>query len=542
MQVYSRSQNKLIEVPDEQYTQLLMQKQGGSVSAPSTTPAPTVPDMNSEVQPITGRSLKDHAMALARAKQAGDKAAIASITDDYNREYQYQNSLGKEKEMTSAEKTKLDSYNAVNNLITNLESQYQQAGGASFGTGIGARVKGGLTGISGKLGYNDPANVYVREKEGFAATLKSLTGDTGVMTQKDYERLSKLLPSLGSTPQEAQTLLNDLRSQIAAKYGSAITTTTLKPEEKAGGGGQSVGEIAVNAGKGLFNFLLGGTKKVIQDVVAGKTAKGMQQPAQQALASAVQLMDQATKTQDPGLKQQLMQQAQQIFSEVSQQQKGVASQFSENVNVNPLLRGLTVGTEVAGTTALATKAPQIFSKATKVPGSISKSIRPGKAGEALRTKAVTEATKAGKTMSGDVLHQGMVEWGKVAKQANPGKATQIDKILKEASSQFKGKSLTPEQARAIWNQVDRGFTQSGIAKTSVEASADRAMSNLLRKSLEKVAPGWEKGTQMVAKGINRGKFAKKLVIPTATGAAIGAGVGIPLSLAINKLLGKEGNY
>lgn len=130
---------------------------------------------------------------------------------------------------TSEQVKKSDSYNASTNLIDQLEKEYTESGGGTFGIGPGARIKGSAESLKGKVGLNDPANVYNRSKAGFAATLKGLTGDVGVLTDKDYARLAGLLPDLGSTKGESEKLFNNLRSQMAGKFGGEKTKTTFKP-------------------------------------------------------------------------------------------------------------------------------------------------------------------------------------------------------------------------------------------------------------------------------------------------------------------------
>lgn len=140
--------------------------------------------------------------------------------------------LQQSKSKIPADSKKASEINAVLNLVNNLEKNYQAAGGGEVDVPILSRIVGAKKDAEGALGFNDAANSYNRQKSGFAATLKGLTGDTGVLTDQDFARLSKLLPGLGAKPQEAKTLLNDLRSQIKAKYGGDLTQTTIKPDEK----------------------------------------------------------------------------------------------------------------------------------------------------------------------------------------------------------------------------------------------------------------------------------------------------------------------
>jgi len=111
---------------------------------------------------------------------------------------------------------------SITNFIQGLEKSYQAGGGGTYGVGPGARVKGAIESLKGKAGLSEDASVYNDSKAGFAATLKTLTGDTGVLTDQDFERLSKLLPGFGSTKKESVDKFNQLRDQLSAKFGIVL--------------------------------------------------------------------------------------------------------------------------------------------------------------------------------------------------------------------------------------------------------------------------------------------------------------------------------
>lgn len=131
---------------------------------------------------------------------------------------------------STADKKNKDSYNSVQNLLDTLENSYQKAGGGSFGIGPGSRLKGAGASAMGSMGLNEDAAIYNDAKEGFAATLKSLTGDTGVLTDQDFERLSKILPGLGSTKKEAIEKFQQLRDQVSAKFGGQKVDSRFQPK------------------------------------------------------------------------------------------------------------------------------------------------------------------------------------------------------------------------------------------------------------------------------------------------------------------------
>jgi hypothetical protein len=122
------------------------------------------------------------------------------------------------------------SFNATMNFLQTLEKRYQAGGGATYGKGIEARLKGKQAEIAAQTGNNDELKTYLDDRAGFAATLKQVTGDTGVLTEQDYKRLAGLLPGAGATAGEATNKFNDLRQQIAAKYGQKTPKTSFQPQ------------------------------------------------------------------------------------------------------------------------------------------------------------------------------------------------------------------------------------------------------------------------------------------------------------------------
>lgn len=135
---------------------------------------------------------------------------------------------------TSTQLKNAQSATAAENFVKTLEQNFMQAGAGQY-TGAGARFSGAKNSILGALGLNDPAKVYNDSRKGFAATLKQLTGDTGVMTDQDYERLAGLLPTLSSTPGEASQKFEQLRSQIQAKFGGELQPSEYQQGDIKGG-------------------------------------------------------------------------------------------------------------------------------------------------------------------------------------------------------------------------------------------------------------------------------------------------------------------
>lgn len=422
----------------------------------------------------------------------------------------YEKNNPEAKELSEADKKKADSFNSIENFINNLEAHYQGAGGASFGEGPIARILGVGRAIEGKLGLNSEANTYERQKKGFAATLKELTGDTGVLTENDFKRLAGLVPDLGSTPEEAKNLLNDLRSQISAKFGGEKKGTTISPKNP---------EVSP-----ILNMLFGGSLDLGKDIVASMGSGGVQKSLNQSTSQLYDLLTRARNEKDPQKKKQLLEIAKQGFERGSQTASNLAGTFSESAGKGAIERGIDVGGEITGALA----APGLVKGAIQLPGQLGKLFNSASAGKALRNKAIEVADKAGESIPGNKILSSLEKWKGTAIQANPGKKSQIMNIIKEAKSSFKGKNIGVKDAKRIWDEVNSGFTQSGVTKTTVESSADRAIRSILREELDKVAPGFEKGTKMIKTGLDRTKALKKFVgnplAYGAVGAASGAGI------------------
>src|SRR3990167_7602082 len=139
-----------------------------------------------------------------------------------------------EEKINSAEEKKKTAFASSTNLIDELERKFTAAKGGEF-TGLGAIIGGTKKNIGGALNIDKEARIYNRTRQGFVAALKDLTGDVGVLTDKDYERISNLLPKFTDDPQVARELFNTLRSQMAAKYGGEKMGTKYKEPEVKGG-------------------------------------------------------------------------------------------------------------------------------------------------------------------------------------------------------------------------------------------------------------------------------------------------------------------
>ena len=484
-----------------------------------------------ETKYITGRSLEEHQQALQAARSAGDTTSAKQIQTDYDTELDYQKEFGTVKQ-TGEEKEKVGKYKAIENFVNTLEERYEKGGAGNTNLGALTRLLGIKSSLGAKSGFNAELERYEAEKKGFVATIKELSGDTGVLTEQDAKRLLGLLPGAGATKKEAEIAFGDIRSQIAAKYQQKAGKSTFNPEEKD-----------------ILDLVLPGARNVAQDIGAGGasiiTSDARKKANDKAFATANKLADLAEKSDDPKEKKMLLKEANQLLAQVSKGEGEVSKSFSKDVEKNPIMRGagaaLEIGTlaSLPGAAKAVRKAPGTVRALIKGEGGAAAVLRPAVAGKALRNEVVEAADKAGKVIEKSKIANSMQTWADDAVKANPGEEKAIKTIVDSVKKSFNKGTLRPSEAFKLYDDVDSGFTQTGITRTPIRAEADRALRSTLRKLIEEQAPGFDKGTKQIAEGLKRGKFVRK------HGGKIGAGVISTAAIALllkslNKSTGGEG--
>lgn len=485
--------------------------------------------------------------------------------------------------MSAADKKKDETSKGLLGLTDSLKQLYNEpmANGqrpnatskeslAKGGTGFMAPLNGALFDFSQVMtNRNVNAKSYKRAKEGFTASLKQLTGDTGVLTDQDFGRIAQSLPSFSDSDATAkgawQTIDQILKSKLGStgQYSYLDEAQAQSPQAPQGqtqsgfpqgsivpGNNPSMPAqpgLAVQAaqqraqqqqpqGKGIFESVFGP-----QGPIGGALAP-------LATSSAGDLAAGLFETIDPRVANIAHKSAQnqpisgdEYAGAAGDVAANVAGPFGPFANaVGGGIHGLTTpGASVGerlqnGAVDAATYAA--LAKLPGLPGMIKNKLIPTKAGGVLRDAAVETAEKAGKSINGGTIFEDLQKWAQTARKANPGKEKQIGQVINSAEQQFKDKKITPKEAFDIWKEVDSGFKANGVSKTTIESSSDRAMRGSLRKLLDAAAPGFEKGTGMIATGLGRSKGLKQTVLNPVTGAAIG----IPASVAIYALLDKLG--
>lgn len=283
----------------------------------------------------------------------------------------------------------------------------------------------------------------------------------------------------------------------------------------------------------ILNLLLGGATRTANDIVQGATSAKTLPTLNAANSQAQALSESAMNEQDPEKRKQLLQQANQTFQQTSQQAGQTAGNFTEGVGGNPLARGLGAATEVtslAELPALLKSVVQVGKGGLKAGVKGTKSIvqkvtgeaapeldksllqegtNLAKAGGNLRNSVLEEAGKAGKTVDGTTLANQIKEWGRKAITAGEDAKT-VTQQVKTGVANLEGKVFTPSDAKEIWDAASQGFKANGQAGNTVMAGYQRALRDTLRKELDTVAPGFEKGTAQIAEGLTKDKLLKQV--------------------------------
>lgn len=113
-------------------------------------------------------------------------------------------------------------------------NQTKQSDLSAGGTGILAPVKGFLFDLQQvKTNKNVDAKTYKRLKEGFVASLKEATGDTGVLTDQDFARIAKALPDFGDSDDSARQAFTSIDRILQGKFGKVGKYSYLdQPKEE----------------------------------------------------------------------------------------------------------------------------------------------------------------------------------------------------------------------------------------------------------------------------------------------------------------------
>jgi hypothetical protein len=447
MRVFSSSQGKIIDVPDTQT---------GNVGGVVTTPEINIPQNS-----VSQDQIKKLTFADLISTGGKNLTKINTIKDLLSPE---QGNADQRKNQVS--------FNATQSLVNTLEQRFSQAKGGEY-SGLGALIGGTRKNLSAKLGLDDPAKVYNAEKEGFAATLKQLTGDTGVLTDQDYARLSKLLPSFTDSAEVAKAKFGDLRKQMASRFGGvAAQSQYVQPEQKGGALAALFPSTA--------EYLREGQKGYQEAVGQFRTSGDYGQ-----YAKDVALL---------GLKDQFLPNTKKL---------------SAGLELAPLVpAGLGIGSRLLGGTSSVGESSLL-----------SKVLHPFKTVGEQRAAAIAEAS--GKTISGDKM---VAALKRVVNQVPSTEKKEFLQELAKAEADYAGKSINIKDAVALNTHLNDAYLASGKVGKSAKALVEKTLGDVVKKEFNINAPAVAKANEWFSRLYSIKDLTKKVAPAAVVGGAASAAV------------------
>jgi hypothetical protein len=389
---------------------------------------------------------------IEKIKSVKDILYPAGSTTDVKNEMAYRSSLG---------------------LLQALEENYTNAKGGEY-TGLGALVAGTKKNIAGQLNLDKAAGIYNREKKGFTANLKTITGDVGVMTQKDYERIESLLPKFTDDPEMAAKFFQDMRDIIANKFqGTPTKSEYVRPEVKGG----------------LLQSVLPGISDLYKQEVETQKTDNPLQTAMRAGFPLLQILDPL----------------------------GISGREKTNaIGYNPTggraageVLSILGGADIAKSGINKAKTLLSPKPATLSEDALNQGLKQIGQGKTIRNAAIEEAETFGKKVDGNKVFKTVSkELNGIKSGLSDSEAAQVDELIKRAGKFYKGKMINPTTAKSRWDLATKGFTDAGKVGDTVKAAYHRALRDGLRGELETVATGFEKGTSMIHTGLQQEKLLK----------------------------------
>lgn len=313
------------------------------------------------------------------------------------------------------------------------------------------------------------------------------------LTDEDVRLAKRSLPEPSDTPEEIRRKIERLNGIIVSKYGEEYGIDNLPSESEES-------NLVRPLNNPLVNFFLGGTRNVIQDLVATPGARAQNKASNELLDNLETQLSQAIEEGDVETIRSLQDQ----FEEISKTQSQVAGTFSEGVEGNPLARGVGVGSEVAFLLQIPALAKGTFSIGKNVLKKGSK-VAPKSVERAVAERSV-KAAQSNATYSGDDL----IKVGDDLAKNNP----RVAKLWNDLKPNLKGQKMTTsELIKKIHDWNADAYTKGGDVASRSTAKLYDALATEARQMLQKQAPEVFAAQKGVAKAMSSRALWKELTNP-----------------------------
>lgn len=370
--------------------------------------------------------------------------------------------------------------------------------------------------VNTRIAFNQApdAKTYGRLKKGFTASLKEITGDTGILTDQDRKFIMEALPDFGDSDESARKNWESIDRFLQAKFGTTSATSYLEqpekptqqpdlstpsqqqPQQPPRAGGNRIIDSVLNAvsatpmGAGVKFGAESGIYDIVANLIAPKTTDVVKN-APNRIAQK-----QATRTRTKG----------DISQALSNAAADTADLAGEVFSTAPEMA------LIAGSGAIAKGAGKI--------------LRPFKTVGEYRKAKIAEA--AGKTISGDKLVSALE---KASGKMSPTQKQAFDKFLELARNMYKSKSIGVDDAVQLNTEANKAYTAAGKVGKSAQAAFNKVLGDAIKVEMKDVAPGVAKANKLFNLLYGAKSGAKRLAVPAASTAVAG--------YFLNKILGQN---
>lgn len=381
-----------------------------------------------------------------------------------------------------------------------LEQNLSQVESRGVGSGNLGLLLGSLTG--GAM-YGETADYEALRKSLIGPVARAISGEVGVLTDRDISRAEALLPKVTDAPDLAERKLRNINQLVVEQGGQSFRENKDVKTSQTNTGNPVTDSIKNNP---IVNFLLGGATNIAQDVGTGIRSMSSQGYLDKTEQTAQALEKQAMQTEDMNQRAMLLKQANQVRDAIGKETQDISRSFSEDVNANPLLRALGGATEIAATAEI----PAMVGGAKNIVKTIA---QPFKAVGNMRAKEIAKVAE--ETIDGDKLIQGLE---KVRPKVPSTERAAFEKALEGAKQAYTGQKIKIGDAVELNKYLNDAFTASGTVGKSAKALVEKSLGDVVKSEIRQVAPNVAKANKLFELLYGSKKLAKSLVKPVAAGA------------------------
>jgi len=447
---FSRSQGKIIDVPDTQIPQV----------SPATDATQTTGQLGQDK--FQQAALID--LFTTGGKNLSKIQSLRSISEPSPAQLKIAEEKRKREEKGKPMPELVRALDLLESQFFGEEGEKNLARGQ---TGLGGRLPGHLALLRSKVSPSESTEdirTYQRTLESIGAQLAKAGGDVGNIALVEQLLARESLGKVTDTPQEALKAFQATREKFGLPESERLKRAEKRLREA--------------------------------EKEPSSLAKVLGLPASQRTLGE----DYANRLVEAGL----------IAPDEAPQQAKMANAFNAAAMQTQIFTENPIPDLIKGGKDILARIKNIFSAkpAELSPKALNKGLQMASKGNKVRKSAMAKASEEGKKLNGTNLVRHLEKWAKRAKRVYPKNKTRIDDFVNNLKPNLKGKKLNIETGFKMWEDADSGYTSAGKVGKTLNASYFRALRDALRKEIEYAAPGFEKGTKLIREGLKEEEILK----------------------------------